>query len=141
MTDIKMSFKDALIAHLNGEEVETRSTIYPTPIGCENPWVSFIKVFGCARLDMIQNMPEQSAHQFRIKPRTVLCNGVEVPAPESVAPQYGWVVHYPNHMSITGHDCTRWGDESWLVLLLDRGLVYLNKEDAIERAKAMLITK
>lgn len=137
MTDTKMSFKDALIAHLNGEangeNVQAK--------GSDGEFRPFLEIVGNHTLDFVLGGRTNDCYEFRIKPRTVMCNGVEVPAPESVAPQYGWVVHYPNHMSITGHDCTRWGDESWLVLLLERGLVYLNKEDAIARAKAMLITK
>lgn len=135
-----MNFKDALIAHLQGEMVETRSTICPAPIGCENPWVSFIKEFGCTRLDMIKNMPEQSAHQFRIKPRTVMCNGVEVPAPESVAPPVGTQYWTPRTSYTDLRDFDAWGGCDYDLTHLERGLVYLREEHAIARAKAMLVT-
>lgn len=80
--------------------------------------------------------------EFRIKPRTVMCNGVEVPAPESVAPAIGETYYVP---SFSDEDCMyssqTWRNSDFGKEMLERGLVYLRKEDAESRAKAMLITQ
>lgn len=82
-----------------------------------------------------------SGCSFRIAPRTILVNGVEVPAPEEDAPADGTEYFMP---SLTGDDQyeSMWWDggavdRQWL----ERGLVYLDKDSAIARAKAMLITQ
>lgn len=79
--------------------------------------------------------------RFRIKPRTILVNGVEVPAPETEAPKISssYFLADPSYSHFTA--CYQWGAEKSDFMALERGLVYLNKEDAIARAKAMLITQ
>lgn len=140
MTDTKMRFKDALIAHLNGEVVEACSTSTPPP-GFQESWEPLMKRLGNYRLNDIDNKAVQPACEFRIKPSTVMCNGVEVPAPESVAPAVGDLYYHPQLYSGAYAGATNWADTDYHHQALERGLVYLNKEDAIARAKAMLITK
>lgn len=79
--------------------------------------------------------------RFRIKPRTIRVNGVEVPAPERVAPNEGaaYYVATPHNEEFCSE--TTWTSHRLALLWLSRGLVYLRKEDAISRAKAMLLTK
>lgn len=130
MTDTKMSFKEALIAHLQGEKVECNDG---------ESWVEIFPAFdnvSCGRIT-----ESGVGWKFRIKPRTVMCNGVEVPAPESVAPESMTKVFAPSTFSIGLYSSWCWHSDRVDDVYLERGLIYLNKEDAIARAKAMLITK
>lgn len=134
MTDTKMSFKDALIAHLQSEKVECR-------VKKDGRKLNFIDEFGNLSVYSVVNFDHDELYEFRLAPRTIFVNGVEVPAPERVAPE--------NRESYYTADV--WGDDLYADFIwrndkddqraLQRGLVYLNKEDAIARAKAMLITK
>lgn len=81
-------------------------------------------------------------NEFRLAPRTIIVNGVEVPAPEVVKPQRGTKYY----VSTVERENTYYLEAIWDEHCLDRfwlnrGLVYLNKEDAIARAKAMLIAQ
>lgn len=144
MTDTKMSFKDALIAHLNGEKVEAR-----LPGSTDSgEWGCLVDKFGewnfsdDWKLCLLNGDFGGYSWEFRIKPRTVMCNGVEVPAPESVAPAQGTVYYTPHVTREPGYNEETWDRAAGFDLrVLEHGLVYINKEDAIARAKAMLITK
>ena len=65
MTNL-ISGKDALIALANGQEVQIESN---------EEWVS---VDNC---QIYQFLNKYSSHKFRLKPRTITLNGIEVPAP------------------------------------------------------------
>ena len=128
-----MTFKEALIAHLQGEKVEVRTD--PS-----YAWMDF--GYGVSHVTIREiNEFSKSPFEYRIAPRTILVNGVEVPAPEKNAPSTGTPYFLP---CITTEDlCTKitWdggcADNLWLA----RGLVYMDEESAIARAKAMLITQ
>ena len=79
--------------------------------------------------------------RFRIAPRTIIVNGVEVPAPEAAYPEDGVDFYVPDLAEADLFSEGNWDEAEWDLNALDRGLVYLRKEDAIARAKAMLITK
>lgn len=79
--------------------------------------------------------------KFRLAPKKILVNGVEVPAPEKVAPKAGVDYFLPCTEAQDMWIAYDWQNGFFDNQCLDRGLVYLNKEDAIARAKAMLITK
>lgn len=125
-----MNFKEALIAHLQGEKVEFKEK------GSSN-WESFEKRCGWVKVADIDEKIG-SACAFRLKPRTITVNGREVQAGETVAPGR----HY-KYWTIT-FDCETMADEiCWVgdrvdLLLLERGLVHLTKEAAISHSKAML---
>lgn len=61
-----ISGKEALIALANGEEVECRA--------CEKNWINASSKYH--HLSLFFN----DSFQFRLKPRTILINGIEVPA-------------------------------------------------------------
>lgn len=130
-----MKFKDALISHLQGEKVEAK--------GLDGVWRSMRDATG--ELPMAVIYLQDSAFskcEFRLAPRTILVNGVEVPAPESVAPAQGTVYYTPHVTREPGYNEETWDRAAGFDLrVLEHGLVYLNKEDAIARAKAMLITQ
>lgn len=129
-----MNFKDALIAHLQGEVVEVRGA------EMDVPWKRFAKYHANVTIDQFEDPDFAGACEYRIKPRTVMCNGVEVPAPESVAPAEGSDYYMPHVSKDSSYYSEVWDGSSFDSRTLERGLVYLNKEDAIARAKAMLIT-
>lgn len=127
-----MNFKEALIAHLQGECVELKPVNVGSWETMTNEKASHILRTG--------NPSPIGGWEYRIKPRTVVCNGVEVPAPESVAPDPGAKYYVPMpHLDVK---CARydWEDDDVDVRHLTHGIVYLREEDAIARAKAMLIT-
>lgn len=129
-----MHFKEALIAHLQGEKVEVKTK------GINEPWEPlFNRISNFTIRDVLSDNCGMGC-EFRLAPRTIFVNGVEVPAPERVAPKDGADYYFaaPHDESYfarstwTGHEL----DNTWF----ERGLIYLNKEDAIARAKAMLLT-
>jgi len=72
-------------------------------------------------------------------PKTRVINGFDVPAPETEEPEFG--TEY--YLASTLNECfcvkyNTWDGERFEVRSLERGLVFLNEEDAIANAKAML---
>lgn len=125
-----MNFKEALIAHLQGENVVCYAG---------RKWLGFMEAFGNIRINEMEAYG--SGWQFRIAPRTITVNGVEVPAPEIMVPEKGTWVYVASPASKDMFHKSIWVGIEGNVDLLNMGIVYLNKEDAIARAKAMLITK
>lgn len=80
-------------------------------------------------------------NEFRLAPRTIRVNGVEVPAPESVAPEKGSTYYIPDIGVDACYYDHIWINDLFDMKTLERGIVYLRKEDAIARAKAMLLTQ
>lgn len=72
-------------------------------------------------------------------PKTRIINGFEVPAPETEEPEPECGDYY---LASTVYECFYrseiWTGNYYDDLWLERGLVFLNKEDAIANAKAML---
>lgn len=130
-----MTFKEALIAHLQGEKVQIKKFA---------EWKMFdqwlLDSAGIALLDCMSD-GFASACQFRLAPRTILVNGVEVPAGEKEAPSKGATYYVPDHGEESLAYDFSWGDDDMDARFLERGLVYLDEESAIARAKAMLITQ
>lgn len=82
------------------------------------------------------------ACEYRIAPRTILVNGVEVPAPEKDAPKDGDRYFSPSvTMAHSFSEHYTWDGSDFDQSALDRGVVYLNEDHAVARAKAMLITQ
>lgn len=127
-----MTFKEALIAHLQGQKVQASAGSDFRPL---------LDHVHTVDLEKIEALNTFLGLDFRLAPRTILVNGVEVPAPEKCAPKDGDVYfvpqpdydEYAQGFKWTGHDCE--------LRFLSLGLVYIDKESAIARAKAMLITQ
>lgn len=128
-----MNFKEALIAHLQGQKVQC--------MGCEGTWKPLMEKIGEGLIRYVDTQSYMSGLSFRIAPRTILVNGVEVPAPETVAPAYGSGYYTPHVTREQGYSKDTWDGASFDLHVLEQGIVYLNKEDAIARSKAMLITQ
>lgn len=78
---------------------------------------------------------------YRAKRKMIRVNGVEVPAPETEVPAHGTTYYMPNMDNIRDTPyCIRtsWHNCNAYLQRLSDGLVYLNKEDAEARARAML---
>lgn len=131
-----MDFKEALIAHLQGERVECRHQSKQ-----ERDWMPFEDGFKNTPLRNVSGIGFGRDHTFRLAPRSICVNGVEVPAPESVAPNEGAVYCVPVP-SLDGF-ChkAKWANDQTDLLWLERGLVYIDSASCIARAKAMLLTK
>lgn len=71
-------------------------------------------------------------------PKTHIINGFEVPAPVVEEPNEGDMYFTANILEAEFYEEERWSVGSYDLRLLERGLVFLNKEDAIANAKAML---
>lgn len=71
-------------------------------------------------------------------PETRIINGFEVPAPESKEPEYGARYYLAAPDSIHFYGAYAWSRHELNNIWLKRGLVFLNEEDAVTNAKAML---
>lgn len=128
-----MTFKEALIAHLQGQKVQC--------MGGEGTWKPLMEKIGEGLIRYVDTQSYMSGYSFRISPRTILVNGVEVPAPEKDAPLTGTPYFMPCIATEDLYTKITWDGGSADNLWLERDLVYLDKESAIARAKAMLITQ
>lgn len=71
-------------------------------------------------------------------PKTRIINGFEVPAPVREELEVGDMYFTPSIGFEGFHDVWEWGNTKLHKLYLERGLIFLKKEDAIANAKAML---
>ena len=77
--------------------------------------------------------------EYRVKPSTIVVNGIEVPEPQRVAPADGTAYWLANVTSIEFDQFELcWDGVESEMTWLQRGLVHLSKENAIAHAKAMV---
>jgi hypothetical protein len=81
--------------------------------------------------------------EYRLKPKTQIINGIEVPGPMTVWPKRGASCFYPDITVEKFYGWFDWQDHEYSSheysrRLFDRGLIFENEEDAITVAKAML---
>lgn len=81
---------------------------------------------------------EDSADIIGMWPKTRIINGFEVPVPETKEPEFGTKYYLASTLNECFCAKYTWDGEGFEVRSLGRGLVFLNKEDAIANAKAML---
>lgn len=76
---------------------------------------------------------------YRRKPRTINIRGFDVPAPEPADRliPVGVEFYVPDVASETLYTRMKWVQSGIDIVLLRRGLVYFNRDDAIAAAKAM----
>ena len=130
-----MNLKEALIAHLQGQKVEVKTFKHWEPL---THWASRC---GASLLVAIADSDFATACEFRLAPHTIKVNGVEVPAPEKDVPNNGDKVFVADPCNKDFYYPMTWYGIGENYTALNRKLIYLNKEDAIARAKAMLIYK
>ena len=128
-----MNFKEALIAHLQGEKVEVRTE--PS-----HAWMDF--GYGVSHVTVRDiNEFSKSPFEYRIAPRMIVVNGVQVPAPETEAPAHDQIFFISDPTNEEGFSEMYWRNDRIDKSYLRLGIVYLDKESARARAKAMLITQ
>lgn len=128
-----MNFKKALIAHLQGEKVQAKKFA---------EWIAFEKWI-CDSVTLKGALTDDFANacQFRLAPRLILVNGVKVPAPETDAPKHDQIYFISDPTCEDGVSEFAWVNDKTDNRYLRLGIVYLDQESAIARAKAMLITQ
>lgn len=127
-----MTFKEALIAHLQGQKVQASAG---------SDWMPLAEHVHTVDLEQVETLNKFLGLEFRLAPRTILVNGVEVPAPESDMPKHGVEYFLPSAVDDMMFR-SRWNNNETLTREhLQMGIVYLDKESAIARSKAMLITQ
>ncbi|SPJ19193.1 hypothetical protein PFCIP103579_0337 [Prolinoborus fasciculus] len=127
-----ISGKEALIALANDQDVEYMDTSNTfKSLGWSN-------AFG-----LETNLFFSDRFKFRLKPRTITINGIECPAPilwDSLPEGTKfWIADPSRH---DGEFCRHlvWDGQDCDVQHLQRGLVHLSKQDAIEHAKAIILS-
>ena len=128
-----MNFKEALIAHLRGEKVQAKKF---------DEWIAFEKWI-CDSVTLKDALADDFANacQFRIAPRMIVVNGVQVPAPETEAPKHDQIYFISDPTCGDGVSEFSWVNDKTDNRYLRLGIVYIDQESAIARAKAMLITQ
>lgn len=119
---MKHPYADVLIAIANGEKLQ-----YQVSSG------DWIDTTAEAALSEIANANPQLG-KFRVKPKTININGIEVPEPLREAPPHGTEVWFtelgdPNRFVFTG--CL--GDQNYLYA----GLMHLTRRAALLHSKAL----
>jgi len=75
---------------------------------------------------------------YRKKKRKITINGVEINAPEVEKPHDGATYYVPSLSVIDKYETLHWKNDSYDYRVFNRGLVFLNKEDAIAMTEASL---
>lgn len=75
---------------------------------------------------------------FRIKPKTAMFYGKELPMYETVKPEIGETYFYPLLSGQPKYSDCEWANDEFDQENLKNGMVFLNREDAIQWAKAMI---
>lgn len=126
-----ISGKEALIALANDQDVEYMDTSNTfKSLGWSN-------AFG-----LETNLFFSDRFKFRLKPKTILINGNECPTPilwDSLPDGTKfWIADPSRH---DGEFCRHlvWDGQDCDVQHLQRGLVHLSKQDAVEHAKAIIL--
>jgi hypothetical protein len=113
-------------AVLEGKEIEKRAPLGEEPLGwLPLGWGSY-----------------SNNGSYRVKPRPVVVNGVDVPSPEVTLPAEGVQYYTPDAKESDGVNTIFSGDlENYDLRLLRRGLIHLTKENALKHAEALGFTK
>lgn len=116
---------DILIAIANGEQ------FVHTTEGYSIESVTILNAMSCGKLD---------TSVIKIKPKTIMINGHEVPEPLKVKPVDGTSYYYPSLDAYAFDACEDvvWTDDSMDNLFLNRGILHSTREAAIKHAEALL---
>lgn len=108
----------------NVESIEAKQKIYGT-------WHKFNMG------DMSHLLTGDVDYSFRIKPKTVMFNGLELPMYETSRPADNAKYYIANPMSDNFANKQQWYNDELDTMRLNRGLVFLKEEDAVAWGKAM----
>ena len=140
-----ISGKEALIALANGEDVEWNSKglsgeNWHSVLSSPHTKIGAVEILKCEYGN--DDVGYYSDVLFRLKPKTILINGNECPAPilwDSLPEGTKfWIADPSRH---DGEFCRHlvWDGQDCDVQHLQRGLVHLSKQDAVEHAKAIIL--
>lgn len=85
--------------------------------------------------EALTDIAYKRSYKYRVKPKTLVINGHEVPEPVREPLNEGDVYYRVDVPSIT---CLTWGNDSYDTEMLRRGLIHLTKEAAIAHTSALL---
>lgn len=111
--------KDLIVAWANGETIQYWNDELQSWRNCSHPDFNF----DC---------------KLRVKPKIILINGIEVPAPEQQALDIGTLYYTPSMWSDYQYRRWLWTNDGEDKRSLSRGLVHLTKEAAEQHTKALL---
>lgn len=77
-------------------------------------------------------------YEIRIKPAHIKIGDVYITAPESKPPKNNTIYYCPSFLSSSNYATFTWTNYTSDVKYLNMGIVFLNKEDAISSAEALL---
>ena len=105
----------------------------------DKPWERWeVRVIGHTHWDQCVASPQWDPHtSYRRKRKMRAINGFYVPAPETEDPGVGTSVFIPDPTQEVWHTYSPWYGASYDRRVLARGLIFLNKDEAIANAKAM----
>lgn len=110
--------------------------------GAKGARISWDVDVGSAPIELNANadyLTFESDRKYQVMRDMIEVNGFKVPAGEKIEPESGANCFYPKVESYYLYDSSGYYPNATTnKRLLDAGLIYLNKEDAIARAKAML---
>lgn len=134
-----------LEAALAGEPVVTRDGQEATQVtlfecSSEFPLIAVVngEVYSFTKQGRHYNCGQPSSFDLFMKPKTHIVNGFEVPEPAKTPPKGFENYFVPSIQDDCFYFVYIWTGDPTDKKCLERGLVFLNKEDAIANAKAML---
>lgn len=80
-------------------------------------------------------------YEIKYPKKMIIVNGIEVPAPEEKKPENRSEYFIPGWQNEINFNIWYWDNDELDNDRFEKGIVYLNKQDAIARAKAMLVYK
>lgn len=121
---MKHPYADILIAIANGEKIEYY---------CANGWC---RAYYADALSLIaQNNPHL---EFRIKPKTIMINGHEVPEPMKEDLKNSDIYLYPSFHTEDLYEDACWTDDPIDTHRLNNCIIHSTKEAAIKHAEALI---
>lgn len=91
----------------------------------------------CSIADRYALLIGTKGYKFRTKPKTVIFNGIELPMYETKNLEVGTCYYIPVPIAEEFASTQRWFNDELDARRLERGLVFLKKDDAIAWGKAM----
>ena len=76
--------------------------------------------------------------KYRRKPKTININGFDVPMPLSVKPELGSMYYAAIPTSLDFYNENEWENDAVDIRCFERGFCHLDKQSAIDHAKALL---
>lgn len=109
---------------LDGEQIQYKA--------CSVEWENFNGITETATVVF------SDAAEYRLKPRTIMIGDMEVPAPETEAPDDGVRYYFFSSYGSEITDNVCWRGDAMDIRMLKHGLVHLTEEAATAHARALI---